>query len=150
MQLRRCIDAFAFFNPTRKIGCNQIRDKKIREHTTIGSLEKSIVDNVFRDKVTPVVGSILHCSFFGAEHTGIYIGDNKIVELTGSGSIRVTSPDGFIVGTNAISIYVACDGTQPLGGNHIAERARGLIVYLAISKTLQTFLLLLSCVLRNT
>lgn len=97
------------------------------EHTPIGSFEKSFVDNVFKDKVTPVKGSILHCSLFGAEHTGIYIGDNQIVELLATGDIRIATPEMFIRGTNAISIYVACSGTEPLGGEYIAKRAIDMI-----------------------
>jgi hypothetical protein len=116
-----------FLIPLAKLAVAAYATKKIREHTPIGSLEKSFVDNVFRDKVTPIVGSILHCSMFGAEHTGVYIGSNKVVELTGNGTIRITSPAGFIDGTNAISIYVACDGTTPLGGEHIAERAQEMV-----------------------
>jgi hypothetical protein len=99
----------------------------IDEHTPTGSLKKSFVDNVFKDKVTPVKGSILHCSLFGAEHTGIYIGDNQIAELLGTGEIRIASPEMFIDGTNAISIYVACCGTDPLGGEFIAKRAIDMI-----------------------
>lgn len=118
---------FPLLIPLAQLAVTAFAIKKIREHTPIGSLEKSFVDNVFRDKVTPIVGSVLHCSLFGAEHTGIYVGNNTIVELTGDGIVRKTSPAGFIDGTNAISIYVACDGTTPLGGEHIAERAREMV-----------------------
>lgn len=107
-------------------GANKI-SSYIYEHTPTGSLVKSLVDNVLKDKVTPIEGSILHCSLFGAEHTGVYIGNNQIVELLGSGEIRVASPSMFIDGTNAISIYVACNEKTPLGGEHIAERARGMV-----------------------
>lgn len=110
-----------------KMAITAYATKKIREHTPIGSLEKSIVDNVFRDKVSPVLGAILHCSLFGVEHTGIYVGNNNIVELNGDGTVRLTTPEGFISGTNAISIYVACHGTSPLGGAHIAERALEMV-----------------------
>jgi hypothetical protein len=98
------------------------------EHTPAGSFQKSFVDNVFKDKVVPVVGSILHCALFGADHTGIYIGNGEIVELQGNGSIRATDVKGFIEGTNAISIYVACNKQhQPLGGIEIASRAEEML-----------------------
>lgn len=96
----------------------------IEDHTPIGSLRKSFIDNVVRERVVPINGSILYCSFFGAEHTGVYVGNNKIVELLGSGEIRISSPEMFISGTNAVSIYVACDSTDPLGGDEIAVRAK--------------------------
>jgi hypothetical protein len=97
------------------------------EHTPIGSLMKSFVDNVIKDKVTPIEGSILHCSLFGVEHTGIYIGNNQIVELLGTGKIRLSTPEMFIDGTNAISIYIACDGTSPLGNKDISQRAKDML-----------------------
>jgi len=96
------------------------------EHTPVGSLKKSFVDNVFKNKVTPIKGSILHCSLFGAEHTGVYIGNNQIVELLGTGEVSITTPERFMDGTNAISIYVACNGTEPLGGEHIAKLAKSM------------------------
>ena len=98
----------------------------VDRHTPIGSLKQSIVDNFIREKVIPIRGSILHCSLFGVEHTGVYIGNNQIVELLGTGEIRIATPEMFIGRTNAISIYVACNGTQPLGGWDIAERAKSM------------------------
>lgn len=99
----------------------------VSEHTPMGSLKKSFVDNVIKDKVTPIQGSILHCSLWGVEHTGIYIGNNRIVELLGTGEIRIATPEMFIEGTNAISIYVACNAAEPLGGKHIADRAKRMV-----------------------
>lgn len=99
----------------------------VNSHTPIGSLKQSIIDNVIREKVIPIRGSILHCSLFGAEHTGIYIGNNQIVELLGTGEIRMSTPQMFIERTNAMSIYVACNGTLPLGGWDIAERAKNMM-----------------------
>jgi len=101
--------------------------KAVYEHTPVGSLTKSFVDNVFKDKVIPIKGSIIHCSLFGVEHTGVYIGNGRIVELLGTGYIRETSVEGFIDGTNAISIYVACNATSPLGSKVIANRAIRMI-----------------------
>lgn len=97
------------------------------EHTPVGSFTKSFVDNVIKDKVVPIPGSILHCSLWGPEHTGIYIGNDEIVELLGSGEIRKTNASGFMEGTNAISIYVACNKTEPLGSVEIAQRAKNKI-----------------------
>ncbi|GJD22587.1 hypothetical protein RIVM261_075430 [Rivularia sp. IAM M-261] len=98
------------------------------------SLLESVVDNYIRDTASPIPGSILYCSLFGAEHTGIYIGDGQIVELQGklsndSGAIRVTNKGGFISGTNAITIYVAChgDGSNPIGSDVVAQRAKEVV-----------------------
>ena len=99
----------------------------------IFNLAESFIDNVFRDKVYPVRGSIVYCDLaFGiAEHSGIYIGGNKIVHLDGSGVIEIVSPKRFMdrLGGNnsAISIYVSCDGDSPVGGSAVAERAERMI-----------------------
>lgn len=99
----------------------------IAEHTPIGSLKKSFVDNVIRDKVIPDIGSIVHCSMYGVEHTGVYIGDGQIVALQGNGKIKKTTPSEFTEGTNAISIYVACDNERPISSIYVAELAISMI-----------------------
>ncbi|WP_104749105.1 hypothetical protein [Helicobacter cynogastricus] len=89
---------------------------------------ESFIDNVFRDKVVPKLGSILYCRLYGpTTHTGIYVGDKQIVELLGSGEVRLSSPKQFISGTQAMSIYVACKGTQAVGFPQAATRARALV-----------------------
>ena len=95
----------------------------IMDHTPTGSITNSLIDNVFKDKVLPVEGSIVHCSLYGVEHTGVYVGNGKIAELLGTGEIRLINPKGFINGTNAISIYIACDNKKPIGSKTIANRA---------------------------
>lgn len=101
--------------------------KTVIEHSPVGSLAKSFVDNVIRGQVFPVEGSIVHCSLYGVEHSGVYVGSGMIVELCGSGEIRSTGPEGFIEGTNAISVYVACDGEHPIGSDAVANLARASI-----------------------
>lgn len=96
---------------------------EIIRHTPVGSFLESTIDNIVRDKVNPKRGSILHCSMYGVEHTGIYIGSNQIVDLDGNGNISKKDPKRFINGTNAISIYVACDDTSVLYSNSIADAA---------------------------
>lgn len=98
----------------------------VTKHTPTGSLTESLIDNVFRENVTPVPGAILHCSLYGVEHTGIYLGSHSIIELQRTGEIRITTPKGFISGTNAITIYVACNGTSPLGSDIISDRAQSM------------------------
>jgi hypothetical protein len=85
-----------------------------------------VIDNVILDSVYPKRGSIVYCDLaFGyAEHSGIYIGDGKIVHLNGNGLVKVVSPKQFIEGKSAISIYVSCDSDAcSVGSNRAANRA---------------------------
>ena len=99
----------------------------------IGNLVESIYDNIVKDKVYPVEGSILYCDllFGSAEHSGVYIGNNEIVHLDGTGIIEIVTPDEFLGRINgfnsAISIYVSCDGEIPVGGKSIAKRAKSKV-----------------------
>jgi len=101
---------------------------------SLGSLFiKSFIDNVIKDTVVPVKGSVVYCSLaLGyAEHSGIYIGKNKIVHLDGSGIIEVVSPQQFVErlgGFNpAMSIYVSCNNSSATGTNTIAKRAKKMV-----------------------
>lgn len=96
----------------------------IARHTPVGSLAESLIDNVFRDTVAPVEGSIVHCSLFGVEHSGVYVGDGEIIHLLGTGSVVRTDADVFVDSTNAITIYVACIGDTPIGSKEVAKRAK--------------------------
>lgn len=87
----------------------------------------SFFDNVLRENVTPRPGSIVKCDLYKFEHTGIYVGAGKIVELCGDGTVRLASPSEFIHGTNALSIYVACNGTTPIGSTRVSEAAKKLV-----------------------
>ncbi|CCF81851.1 C40 family peptidase [Helicobacter bizzozeronii] len=92
------------------------------------NLAESFVDNVIRDKVTPKLGSILYCRLYGpTTHTGIYVGENQIVELLGTGKVKLSTPKEFISGTQAMSIYVSCKGTQAVGFAKAAQRARAMV-----------------------
>ena len=97
------------------------------------NLYRSFIDNVCRPMVTPVPGSIVHCELMlgSAEHSGVYIGGNRIVQLGGHGGIVVVSPVEFLERLNgfntAISIYVSCCDDDPVGGRRIAERAKRMI-----------------------
>ena len=56
-------------------------------------LAESFIDNVIRDKVAPVPASVVYCELdLAVEHSGIYIGDDQIVNLDGRGEIEVVSP----------------------------------------------------------
>lgn len=107
--------------------------------TTVANLLKSpnplnpIVKNKFRNKkAAPVRGSIVVCELFNgmAEHTGIYIGNNKIVELNRNGNIRRVSFNKFLnssVNRTGTKIYTACDEfDEPLQFESVAENAESM------------------------
>ena len=76
--------------------------------------------------VSPVEGSILYINLFGnyAQHSGIYIGDGQIVELSGKGHIRKVDREQFIHGCTGGEIHVSCLHNKPIGSSTVAERAR--------------------------
>lgn len=95
---------------------------------------KSISRNKFRNKkVYPVRGSVFVCELFNgmAEHTGIYIGNGKIVELNGNGKIRRVSFNKFLnsgVNRTGKRIYTACDEyNEPLNFESTAENAESMV-----------------------
>ena len=60
------------------------------------------IDDNFREKVTPVEGSVLYSDLLvGAEHSGIYIGNDKISNivvdnlLKGDSRVKVSNPENF-------------------------------------------------------
>ena len=95
---------------------------------------KSFVDNVCRSKVLPILGSIVYCDltpfpFIGpkVEHTGIYVGNDRIVHLDGDGHIRKVSPNEFLErlgGFNcAMTIYVSSHNGSAVGSIRASQRA---------------------------
>lgn len=92
------------------------------------NLYESMCD-VLRDRVTPVPGSVLYCDLaFGyMEHSGIYIGNNNIVHLSGRGTVEVVSPEEFIENTTAVSIYVSSRNGTALGCAEVARRAKASV-----------------------
>lgn len=102
------------------------------EIPVLGKFFDSFIDNVFKDMVKPVEGSIVHCSLAHVfEHTGIYIGNETIVHLEGEGLIEIVTPRQFINRLDsknpAMSIYVSCIDTTPVGSREIANRAKAYI-----------------------
>ena len=80
-------------------------------------------DTVF---VEPVPGSVVYCDLAVGfiEHSGIYIGNGRIVALERDGRIVERTPEGFMKGTPAFCIYVSCSGDHAVGSREAAERAR--------------------------
>ncbi|MEF9957351.1 MAG: lecithin retinol acyltransferase family protein [Acinetobacter sp.] len=95
----------------------------------LGTATKYLVDNLRAVKEVKR-GSIIYCGLMNNqfEHSGVYIGDNKIVHLDGSGLIEVVSPEIFLNrlgGLNmALSIYVSCKDGQSVGSEKVAQRAK--------------------------
>lgn len=80
--------------------------------------------------VAPVKGCILKCDLgVLLEHTGVYIGDGKIVGLNRHSQIKIENEHSFFPpGTNPEShrIYAACygDTDEPLMSTAVARRAK--------------------------
>lgn len=79
--------------------------------------------------VAPKPGSIVVCHVYGVvEHSGIYLGDDIIVELHGSGLIRGISARRFLHGRTGATIFVACDNHhQPLQLEAAIDRAASML-----------------------
>jgi len=93
-------------------------------------LIQSFVDNVLREKVTPIIGSMVYCDLLAIEkHSGIYVGNNQIVHLQGDGNIAMVTPERFLGApiNPAISIYVSCNGTTAVGSSEVAARAKNMV-----------------------
>lgn len=80
-------------------------------------------------QVIPEPGSIVCCYVFGViEHTGIWLGDDCLVELHGSGLVRAVSIKRFLAGRTGSQIYLACNHQhQPLVSEAALERAQQAI-----------------------
>ncbi|WP_448213441.1 lecithin retinol acyltransferase family protein [Colwellia sp. MEBiC06753] len=74
---------------------------------------------------TPTVGSILCCGIGGLlDHTGIWVGDNTIIELDGNGLVKPVSKERFTKERSGKHIFVACDANAiPLSDEVAAHRA---------------------------
>ncbi|MCS6235212.1 hypothetical protein G3495_08720 [Shewanella baltica] len=80
-------------------------------------------------QVAPIPGSIVSCYVFGViEHTGIWLGDDCLVELHGSGLVRAVSVKRFLAGRTGSQIYLACNHLhQPLIADTVLTRAEQAI-----------------------
>lgn len=94
---------------------------------------RTFLETIFRDSVRPALGSVVCCDLAGAfEHSGIYVGRNRIIHRDGDGFLAAVSPEEFLArlgGCNpAKYIHVSCDDDgDPVGGRWVAERARGAL-----------------------
>lgn len=80
---------------------------------------------VSEQSVAPKIGAIVCCGIGGIlDHTGIWLGDDLIVELAGNGLIKAISSERFINERSGKQIFIACDSLgQPLVNESAAKIA---------------------------
>lgn len=80
---------------------------------------------VSEQSIKPQVGAIVCCGIGGIlDHTGIWLGDNLIVELAGNGLIKAISSERFINERSGKQIFIACDSKgRPLVNEAAAQLA---------------------------
>ncbi|MEH8263203.1 VWA domain-containing protein [Aeromonas veronii] len=90
---------------------------------------KYFIDSNFRDQVTPKPGSVLYCDLWlGAEHSGIYVGDQEIanIEVTdvAEGTVNRCGPASFTSKSKlGRKIYVSCDSDGAVGCEMVSDKA---------------------------
>ena len=91
-------------------------------------LIKSVYKN-FDTKVIPEEGSVLYCGLIAgvAEHSGIYVDNNRIVHLNGNGKIEIVTPSEFLSSFALRDIYVSCTGDNAVGSKYVAKRALSMV-----------------------
>ncbi len=96
----------------------------------LGSVSKSLIQNLFWKTNHPVRGSIVYCDLaFGyAEHSGVYVGDDRIIHRNGKGLIEAVSIRQFLADTTALSIYVSCNSQGRAVGNESTAQIAGAML----------------------
>lgn len=118
--------------PGSKIPNTKNNKKKPKPLAPLENLADRLASNLFLDMVEPVPGSVVYCNLAeAAEHSGIYVGRNRIVHLDGSGLVEKVSPQQFINRLNglnsSISIYVSCKNGNAVGSKSAAAYARSMV-----------------------
>lgn len=104
------------------------RPEKIFKTTSslTSSLSSFYDDSTFTYK-SPAIGSVVYCQLGPVEHSGIFIGNNQIVQLNGRGQIECVSPDKFTDHITTIDpdIYIPCNikTKEPVGYTISSGRA---------------------------
>jgi hypothetical protein len=130
-----------------KMSKNQITKDNIKKHSSFSGnpktediyskMQLSFLDNIFESDIEPKAGSILAIALGVVfEHTGIYIGNGKVIELYGNGNINQISLKQFLSGAylpnpsdldkiarTGVNIYTACANGEVIADSKIAERA---------------------------
>ncbi len=102
----------------------------------------SMIRNLMKEDVPLAPGSIVAVSLaFCFEHTGIYMGNGKFLELYGDGSINMVGKKDFLDGAyrnndfpvrTGIHVYVASQGDQPIVVKEAVEQ--GTTLYKKVKK----------------
>ncbi|WP_286261274.1 hypothetical protein [Thalassotalea atypica] len=76
-------------------------------------------------KTKPVFGSLVCCGIGGLlDHSGIWVGEDTIVELDGNGLIKPLSSERFTHERSGKNMFIACDSTgEPLSLELAGQRA---------------------------
>lgn len=115
---------------TSKAGIPEIRDLSVQK-----SRKKELADENFLNLSDIPAGTVLICELMQiTHHSGIYLGNGKVVELFGDGRYQSVSLKEFLRGApgenyrTGTHVYAACntDG-KPLGSTEVAECARGFV-----------------------
>ncbi|MFW1364841.1 lecithin retinol acyltransferase family protein [Vibrio parahaemolyticus] len=96
----------------------------------VGSLSKSLIQNLFWKTNHPVRGSIVFCDLaLGyAEHSGVYVGNGRIIHRNGKGLIEAVTIHQFLADTTALSIYVSCNAQgRAIGSEFTAQIAEAML-----------------------
>ncbi len=103
--------------------------KKTSSTTRSGT--KALMEELFGNQCTLVPGCIVCCDLAGGlDHTGIYIGRNRIVEKNGNGKIKKVSLDEFMNSSGlrtGITLFVACSRGEIIHNTRISNRAKEAI-----------------------
>lgn len=103
----------------------------LKNYLLPANIVEHVFDNYIFDKVTPIIGSVLYVDFIVAasviQHSGIYVGNDRIVHLNGDGLVENVSPSEFIGGFGGLkcgsSIYISCNNTNAVGCENAADIA---------------------------
>lgn len=93
------------------------------------------IDSNFRQKVTPVAGSVMYCDLYAAvEHSGIYVGDGLISNIvvkqlvTADSSVCLSDYRDFTLkSVYGEKIYVSCDKYGAVGNDLVAKEAHSRV-----------------------
>ncbi|WP_211226419.1 lecithin retinol acyltransferase family protein [Azonexus hydrophilus] len=108
-------------NPAGYIG--KFTDTSVGAYPLLASLAAS--DLYAGSGVSPVPGSVVYTELIPnyMQHSGIYVGDNRIVELNSEGDVCLVAPEQFVSGGLGLRIRVSSSKGQAVGSSSVAERA---------------------------